>query len=188
MTIDQRVRVLFRLSFDALALVDDDRHYLDASPAAEELFGTSVDDIVSRRIDDFTPTSQRAVLHGLWAELERRGALSGPYEMLRADGTRTLIEFRAEREFEPGRHLIAAREIVAGLPAARTPHERVRLTPREREILQLAADGGTTRDIADILILSAGTVKTHFEHIYAKLEVGDRAAAVARALRCGLID
>ncbi|MEA2285186.1 MAG: two-component system, NarL family, nitrate/nitrite response regulator NarL, partial [Solirubrobacteraceae bacterium] len=42
--------------------------------------------------------------------------------------------------------------------------------------------------IAEQLFLSPATVKTHFEHIYEKLGVGDRAAAVAQALRTGLID
>jgi ATP/maltotriose-dependent transcriptional regulator MalT len=62
------------------------------------------------------------------------------------------------------------------------------LTPREREVLGLAACGATARCIAERLTVAPATVKTHLEHIYAKLEVGDRAAAVATALRLGLID
>jgi DNA-binding NarL/FixJ family response regulator len=62
------------------------------------------------------------------------------------------------------------------------------LTPRELEVLQLAADGNSTREIAAELVISASTVKTHFEHIYPKLAASDRAAAVAAALRQGLID
>jgi DNA-binding CsgD family transcriptional regulator len=61
------------------------------------------------------------------------------------------------------------------------------LTAREVEVLQLAAEGRSTRELADLLYLSPGTVKTHFQHIYAKLGVSDRAAAVARALRGGWI-
>jgi PAS domain S-box-containing protein len=62
-----------------------------------------------------------------------------------------------------------------------------RLTPRELEVLNLAAEGNTGPQIAEQLIVSPGTVKTHFEHIYEKLGVGDRAAAVALGLRSGLI-
>jgi DNA-binding CsgD family transcriptional regulator/PAS domain-containing protein len=62
------------------------------------------------------------------------------------------------------------------------------LTRREVEVLRLAAQGLQSRQIATELVLSPSTVKTHFEHIYAKLEVGDRASAVATALRVGLID
>ncbi|MEA2472233.1 MAG: hypothetical protein QOE06_148 [Thermoleophilaceae bacterium] len=61
------------------------------------------------------------------------------------------------------------------------------LTNREVEILRLAAAGNTGPAIAELLVVSPSTVKSHFENIYAKLEVSDRAAAVAKALRIGLI-
>ena len=61
------------------------------------------------------------------------------------------------------------------------------LTARQLEILQLAAAGRSGREIAERLFVSTSTVKTHFKHIFAKLEVPDRAAAVAKGLRRGLI-
>jgi two-component system, NarL family, nitrate/nitrite response regulator NarL len=61
------------------------------------------------------------------------------------------------------------------------------LTPRERDVLQLAADGLTTPSIAEHLSLSRATVRTHFGHIYLKLDVKSRAGAVARGMRLGLI-
>jgi PAS domain S-box-containing protein len=62
------------------------------------------------------------------------------------------------------------------------------LSARELEVLRLAANGNTGPQIAETLVVSPATVKTHFENIYEKLGVGDRAAAVAHALRTGLID
>jgi DNA-binding CsgD family transcriptional regulator len=64
------------------------------------------------------------------------------------------------------------------------PHE---LTPREREVLQLAAHGMPGKTIAQQLSVSPSTVKSHFENIYAKWEVSDRASAVAKGLRDGVI-
>jgi DNA-binding CsgD family transcriptional regulator len=61
------------------------------------------------------------------------------------------------------------------------------LSGREIEVLRLAAEGHSGPEIAEQLVLSLNTVKTHFEHIYEKLGVGDRVAAVAQALRTGLI-
>jgi DNA-binding NarL/FixJ family response regulator len=61
------------------------------------------------------------------------------------------------------------------------------LTPRELELLQLAADGFCGPMIADELVLSRATVRTHFESIYRKLDVHDRAGAVGKAMRLGLI-
>jgi DNA-binding CsgD family transcriptional regulator len=61
------------------------------------------------------------------------------------------------------------------------------LTERQLEVLALAAAGNTAPRIAIELGLSPATVRTHFEHVYAKLGVTDRAAAVAQAVRLGLI-
>jgi DNA-binding NarL/FixJ family response regulator len=61
------------------------------------------------------------------------------------------------------------------------------LSPRELEVLQLSATGFARRQIAEQIEVSEATVKTHFEHIFEKLGVHDRASAVAEALRQGLI-
>jgi two-component system, NarL family, nitrate/nitrite response regulator NarL len=65
--------------------------------------------------------------------------------------------------------------------------EERRLSPRELDVLRLAAEGNTAPEIAERLVISPATVKTHFENIYEKLGVTDKAAAVAYALRVGLI-
>jgi DNA-binding CsgD family transcriptional regulator len=62
------------------------------------------------------------------------------------------------------------------------------LSARELEVLRLAAEGRSGPEIARHLVVSPSTIKTHFEHIYEKLGVGDRAAAVAYALRAGIIE
>jgi len=65
--------------------------------------------------------------------------------------------------------------------------ERPRLSDRELEVLRLAAEGKTVNTIAEHLYVSAATVKTHLHHAYEKLGVSDRAAAVAQAMREGLL-
>jgi len=62
-----------------------------------------------------------------------------------------------------------------------------RLTPRELQILQLAALGNAAPQIAESLSIGVSTVKTHMDNIYRKLDVSDRAAAVATAMRLGVI-
>lgn len=66
--------------------------------------------------------------------------------------------------------------------------DRTLLTSRELEILRLIADGHSNRQIAQLMFLSIATVKDHLENVYRKLEVSDRAHAVATALRKGLLD
>jgi two-component system nitrate/nitrite response regulator NarL len=65
--------------------------------------------------------------------------------------------------------------------------DRDLLSAREREVLRLTSEGLSAREIASKLFLSPATVKTHLQHTYAKLEVSDRAAAVAEAIRRGFI-
>ena len=62
------------------------------------------------------------------------------------------------------------------------------LSPREVEILQKIAYGGTTKEVADQLGISFHTVKTHLERIFEKLGANDRAQAVAIAIRQGLVE
>ena len=62
------------------------------------------------------------------------------------------------------------------------------LTPREREILQLLADGMSNADVAGQLFISQETVKSHVRHILTKLEADTRTQAVAIALRDAMID
>ena len=62
-----------------------------------------------------------------------------------------------------------------------------RLSPREREVLQLLTKGQTNREIARELTVSVSTVKIHVEHILDKLGVSDRTQAAVRAIELGLV-
>jgi two-component system, NarL family, nitrate/nitrite response regulator NarL len=69
-----------------------------------------------------------------------------------------------------------------------TGEERPILTVREREVLTLMAEGLSGPQIADRLIVALPTVKTHQARLYEKLGVSERAAAVAEAMRRGLLE
>lgn len=77
---------------------------------------------------------------------------------------------------------------LAGELRFRADADGPRLTEREAEILRLLADGLSSGEIADRLFISVTTVKTHLRNLYDKLEVSDRAAAVAQAMRGGLLE
>lgn len=62
------------------------------------------------------------------------------------------------------------------------------LTPRETEVLRLVAQGRSTRDMALLLGISPSTVRNHVEHLFAKLDVHSRLAAVLAARRLGLLE
>ncbi len=75
-----------------------------------------------------------------------------------------------------------ARQARAGSEVAST------VTPRERQILQLLAEGLTMRQVARRLAISPRTVETHVAKLYRKLDVRTRVQAIARAASIGLID
>ena len=62
------------------------------------------------------------------------------------------------------------------------------LTDREQQVLRLVAAGHSGPDIAEQLFIEASTVKTHLQHVYEKLGVSERAAAVAEAMRRGVLE
>lgn len=67
------------------------------------------------------------------------------------------------------------------------PRSHELLSDRELEVLRLLARGQTTLQISEDLFISENTVKTHIRHILDKMEVGNRAEAVAKALQAGMI-
>ena len=77
---------------------------------------------------------------------------------------------------------------IAGEIRLRADLERPFLSDRESEVLKLVAQGITAPRIGKALHLSPATVKTHLHHIYEKLDVSERAAAVAEAMRRGLLE
>ena len=84
---------------------------------------------------------------------------------------------------------VASEQAGAGAgPAAGEPELPDGLTPREAEVLALIAGGLTNAEIAGRLVVSAATVKSHVNHIFAKTGVRDRAQAVVYAYEHGLAE
>ena len=77
--------------------------------------------------------------------------------------------------------------VLAALTEPGAPELPDGLTPREVEVLQLIAEGLTNAEIAERLVVSAATVKSHVNHIFAKTGVRDRAQAVVYAYSQGLV-
>jgi pimeloyl-ACP methyl ester carboxylesterase/DNA-binding CsgD family transcriptional regulator len=80
-----------------------------------------------------------------------------------------------------------ARFLGMARPARATPAQVAELSPRERDVLRLVADGLSDGDIAERLVLSPHTVHRHVANILRKLGVHSRAAAAAHAARAGLV-
>jgi two-component system nitrate/nitrite response regulator NarL len=90
---------------------------------------------------------------------------------------------RGETVISPAVQYGLAREI----RLRRAGDDRPVLSPRELEVLRLTADGLSAVEIGEHLHLSKTTVRTHLQHVYDKLGVTDRVAAVSQALRRGIL-
>jgi DNA-binding NarL/FixJ family response regulator len=93
--------------------------------------------------------------------------------------------FRAIRAAAQGESALAPAVAARLMSRMRAPAEE-KLTPREIEVLQLVARGNSNREVGQTLHISAATVKTHLIHVFDKLDVSDRTAAVTVALERGI--
>ncbi|MGL5851979.1 MAG: LuxR C-terminal-related transcriptional regulator, partial [Phycicoccus sp.] len=104
-----------------------------------------------------------------------------------------LKDAAASALFDAVRATAAGATVLAPAAAARlaahvrSPGRSGVLTSREREVLVLVAQGRSNRVIADELFVSEATVKTHLQRIFDKLDVTDRASAVARGYERGVL-
>lgn len=188
-----RLKRVLKRSFVPMVIVDGERRYVDANAPARLVFRLSLAQLRRLRIEDLTPPHLFMAMEAAWTRLVGTGCVAGPYEVASPDGSRLPVVYYGLADVLPGLHLIAFApsgwtdgELVGDLPDGDS-EPASRLTPRELQVLELAAEGCSGPMIARQLWISAATVRTHFAHIYEKLNVNDRAGAVAKAMRLGLI-
>ncbi len=144
--------------------------------------GIEATEEIMRRVPDakvliFTAYSERALL--------QRGLESGAKGYILKEAPHETL-LRAIEKVAAGETFVDP-ALMSALTQARGGNTDV-LTAREREILQLLADGMSNADVAAQLFISQETVKSHVRHILTKLEADTRTQAVAIALRDAMID
>ena len=95
----------------------------------------------------------------------------------------SLLQFRASSDLA---YVVPPSEPGSGDDALAAA-QQFGLSERELEVLHLLADGKSTREIADALYIAPRTAATHINNIIGKLEVSSRTAAVALAMRLGIV-
>ena len=146
-----------------------------------QMDGIEATEEIIRRVPDarvlvFTAYSERALL--------QRGLESGARGYVLKEAPHEIL-LRAIEKVAAGETYIDP-SLLPSLATGRDGQDI--LTQREREILQLLADGMSNADAAQQLFISQETVKSHVRHILAKLEAETRTQAVAIALREAIID
>lgn len=161
--------VLMDIQMPGASGIEATRRIVQANPRARVLVVTMFED------DNTVFAAMRAGARG--------------YVLKGANYTEMLRAIRAvgsgEGIFSPA---IAGRmmQFFAGLQPSTPPQLFPELTDREREILQLLAQGQKNAEIAERLYLSPKTVRNHVSTIFSKLHVADRAEAIVRAREAGL--
>lgn len=201
------VRRGMRAFFDMLDDIDvhgeasDGQHALDelaALAARDDLPDVVLMDLLMPRLDGIATTravKQRypgveVVVVTSFSETERihaaleAGAAGYLLKDAEADqvGAAVRAAYRGEVHLDP----VAARQLTRTLVAPQGT--TTALTPREREILVLVAQGESNRDIAATLFISERTARTHVSHVLAKLGLASRTQAALWAVREGLVD
>jgi LuxR family maltose regulon positive regulatory protein len=161
-------RTIVMLALQALALRAKGEKERAVSTLAEALALAEPEGYVRTFVDEGSEMAE--LLSGV-LEAQQRGRLDSP-SRVPAHYLRKLLA-ALERDASG-----------AALPAAELPEP---LSDREREVLQLIAAGKTNRRIASELFVSVGTVKTHINNLYRKLDAHSRTQAVARARELDLI-
>jgi DNA-binding CsgD family transcriptional regulator len=176
-----------------MVMVDRHRRFVDANCPARLVFRLSIDEMRVHAIDDFTPMDLSGVRERAWTRLLDAGYVAGLYRMAWPDGSCLDIDYCGLANALPGLHLLAFApadwpDDELGAIEDNGSERATSLTPRETEVLALAANGLDSRELAHELVVSPTTIHTHFRNIFAKLEVRNRAGAVAAAMRLGIID
>ncbi|MEA2183978.1 MAG: two-component system, NarL family, nitrate/nitrite response regulator NarL [Solirubrobacteraceae bacterium] len=186
-----------RPEFDVVGTSQDGREALseiralnpDVAILDESMPGLLGNDVLQAISRDGLPTRVMMLSASLDSAVVFRAVANGVRAYLTKDSDRATI-CDAVAAVARGQTVLAP-EVQAGLAdqVRRREHDgRPSLSPREQEILQRAATGRSAPDIARELHISTATVKTHLRNLYEKLGVSERAAAVAEAMRRGLLE
>jgi DNA-binding CsgD family transcriptional regulator len=190
---DRRLKRVFERSRVPMVMVDDSRRYVEVNRPARLWFRLSLEEMRRYAIGELTPAPRDGSQERMWARLLDVGSVAGRYPVYGSDGSPLEVVYCGIAHIRPGLHLLVfappdwSEDQLDAIPGD-DRNGNVSLTPREIEVLALAADGLTGPELAHELVLSRATINTHFKNIYEKLGVGSRAAAVAKTMRLGMID
>jgi PAS domain S-box-containing protein len=180
---------VFERSQNAIALLDQQRVYVDVNAAMCELLGAHRAEVVGTRADRFVAPEELPALDGNWDRLWESGDWACERTLVRADGSRVHGEYAAQRGEVGGREIAVVVWLKVDSEEESAPPVRLgELTAREREVLSLVALGQTSPQIAEHLVISNETVRTHVRNAMAKTGARTRAQLVAMALADRHID
>lgn len=145
---ERQFRALFDSALDAMVLVSDDRTFLDANPAASQLFGMNRERLLTNVVDRFCPPE--FPIAERWTEFVMAGEFKGDFTLVLDQRSRRQVELSARAHVLPGRHLLVLRDMT----------ERNELEARLRQGAKMEAvgrlAGGIAHDFNNLLTAILG--------------------------------
>lgn len=174
---------IFDRSSNAMALVDDRRINVEVNPAMTRLLGISRTELIGTHVEEHVALEERATVEQEWRELLRAGERTGERTVIRGDGSRLRLCYAARTAVVGDRRLVIL--VLTEIEPPQVPRQPPfpeELTRRECQILHLVALGQSSPEIAERLVISNETVRTHVRNAMTKLGARTRAQLVAIAL------
>jgi DNA-binding CsgD family transcriptional regulator len=187
-----RLRQIFEHSRVPMLMADTRHRFVEVNDPARLWLRLSRQEMRTFATGDLTPAHPDAAIEQPWSGLLDAGLTPGRDHVRDGDSSGLDLVYCGVAHIPPGLHLIAFAPADRSAPELdaitdHRPDASAPLTPRQIEVLALAADGLNGPDIARKLLISRATVRSHLANIYEKLGVGNRGAAVAKAIRLGVI-
>ena len=177
----------FKQSKNPMALVDDQRRYVDVNPAYVRLLGRSRDQVIGTHLWDFV-VGGPLFSPAQWVAALAAHRFHGEAELIRADGSHVGVQWAGATEVATGQRLV----LFVALSTSKwggsfrrsvvIDHEPGELSTRELEIVRLVAHGESGPEIAAELHISHDTVRTHVRNAMRKVGARSRAHLVAKVL------
>jgi PAS domain S-box-containing protein len=176
--------LVFGQSANPIVLTDGERRIVEINDAALEMLGYSRGSVTGRRLTELMIPDELEDSARTWQSILTRGQSSGTRTFVRGNGEEVPVEWAARAAVIGGRRLAI---FVASVPhpnwPTRSPEDSSEeLTPREQEVVSLIALGDDTAAIAQRLVISPATVRTHVRNAMTKLGAKTRAQLVANGL------
>jgi len=172
---EAKFRAAFDNVMDAMVIFDDSYCYLDANPAACEIFGLSRDQIVGRRIEELMAPDTGGADEEFLRRMHAGTRLTGEWVVKRQDGTVRHVEYVTSADFLPGLHLCVARDMTA----RRALMEQMSQAQKMEAIGRLA--GGVAHDFNNLLTVIRGYADFQLAVLPASSTARADLAEIARA-------
>ncbi|HWT95325.1 MAG TPA: LuxR C-terminal-related transcriptional regulator [Solirubrobacteraceae bacterium] len=185
---DVDIAELFQRSPRPMVVADDERRCVDANQAAVAMLRVGRRELLTLRVDDLAAPDQRDTLDDTWRRFLSAGTLTSVCELHLPGGRRLQVDVSAVAHVGPHRHMGICVPVRGSASAGELVVASGSLSAREREVMRMVAHGADGPEIAEALVLSPATVRTHVNNAMRKLGARTRAHAITLAIRRGDVD